>query len=187
MYALLIATAITSNINDSIYTSAVAEQVWFCPGTSIVNLSSKETISKSSLITAFEIVTWLRDEGLPIAAIAEIARVERKSVYAWINGGPIRPQNQDRLEKIYNLLSESKQTELIHLYRFWNRQLTSGVSLATLLKEELLNQHAIKNALSELWPMAVRVKKMTPTDRQNQGKKNPFLEEIGEVINPDEP
>ena len=35
-------------------------------------------------LSSQEIVKWLRDEGIPIAVIADIAGVERKSVYAWL-------------------------------------------------------------------------------------------------------
>jgi hypothetical protein len=134
-----------------------------------------------------EIVLWFRNEGLPVAAIADIAKVERESVYAWVNGGLIEEPNQGRLEKLYNLLSDKKQAELIHLYRFWNRQLMNGTSLSTLLCEECLNVLAIKAALSELWPMALRAKKSTMiNDHKNSGKSNPFLDELGEVFISDE-
>jgi hypothetical protein len=185
MTALIFATAITVAANDSLYTPTVAEQVWFCQGTCVVNLSL--TKAELSPLAAFEIVAWLRGQGLPIAAIADFGRVERKSVYAWINGGLIKQQNQDRLEKIYNLFSEGQKTELIFLYRFWNRQLSSGESLADLLREETLNVQAIKAALSELWPVAIKAKQMSASDHQiNQKKNNPYLEEIGEVIISDE-
>lgn len=134
-------------------------------------------------LTAQKIVSWFRNEGLPVAAIADIARVKRKSVYAWVNGGLIREPNQERLEKLYDLLSDKKQAELIHLYRFWNRQLNSGTSLGILLCEESLNVQAIEAALSELWPMALRAKKSAMMHGgKNSGKNNPFLDEIGEVF-----
>ena len=141
-----------------------------------------------NVLTAQQIVLWFRDEGLPIPAIADIAGVERKLIYAWMNGGPIRESNQERLENLYRLLSEKKQTELIHLYRFWNRQLMNGMSLSTLLCEDTLNFQAIKAALSELWPLALRAKKNTkPYGQENIGKSNPFLDEIGEVFARDSP
>lgn len=143
--------------------------------------------TKSSSLAAKEIVLWFCTEGLPVAAIADIARVERKSVYAWVNGGLIEEPNQGRLEKLYNLLSDKKQAELIHLYRFWSRQLMNGTSLGALLCEERLNVLAIKAALSELWPMALRAKKSIKINaHKNSGKSNPFLDEIGEVFISDE-
>lgn len=171
--------AITFTSNERLYSSAVVMQTLFESRTSIINFP---TATRVSPLTAREIVSWFRDEGLPIVAIADIARVERKSVYAWINGGPIRQPNQERLEKLYSLLIDKKGTDLIHLYRFWNRQLASGITLRTLLSEEHLNTQAIKTALSELWPIACRIKKITSDDQKNEGKSNPFLDEIGEVV-----
>jgi hypothetical protein len=170
--------AFTSNL--PLYTSSTM-QALFQPRTSIIVTLPKDI--KSSSLTAQEIVSWFRSEGLPIAAIADIARVERKSVYAWVNGGLIRQPNQERLEKLYSLLTDKKQTELIHLYRFWNRKLMSGTSLSILLCEERLNAPAIKAAVSELWPMALRAKKsLMIHDHKNSGKSNPFLDEISEVF-----
>jgi len=187
MTALAFGTSILSNSNDPLYTTTVVNQVWFQSGTSIVNLSLKKPNIVKIPFTPSEIVSWLRDDGLPIAAIADIANVERKSVYAWIDGGPIRPQNRDRLDELYRLFSENKQTELVHLYRFWNRKTSEGKSLSILLTEEKLNTNAIKLVLSELWPMAVKVKAMSESNRRtNQKKGNPFLEDINEAIIPDE-
>jgi hypothetical protein len=160
--------------NERLYNSALIHEALFGSHTSIFNLPTTTTTK-----TAQEIIDWMRAEGLPIAAIADMARVERKSVYAWINGGLIRPQNQQRLEKLYYLLLDKKQAELFHLYRFWNRELASGESLSMLLCEEHLNSLSIKMALCELWPIALRIKKnSSPTDMKNN---NPFLDEISEV------
>ncbi len=171
--------------NEPLYKSSTMQALFGLRTCGIVILSTE---TKGSSLTAQEMVSWFRNEGLPIAAIAEIVRVERKSVYAWINGGHVQEPNQDRLEKLYNLLSDKKQAELIHLYRFWNRQLMSGASLGCLLCEESLNVQAIKAALSELWPMALRAKKSAMMHGgKNSGKGNPFLDEIGEVFISDEP
>jgi hypothetical protein len=119
---------------------------------------------------------------LPIASIAEISRVERKSVYAWLNNGPIRPQNQERLEKLYKLLSKNKQADLLHFYRFWKRKLTNGKSLAGLLTEENLDENAIKAALFELGPLAKKAQQMTArTQKIHRNNSNPFLDELGEA------
>src|ERR1700722_18944739 len=62
---------------------------------------AQTTLLQDKFLSSNEIVAWLKNEGLPIALIAEITFVERKSVYAWLNGGAIRPYNQARLEKIH--------------------------------------------------------------------------------------
>src|SRR5438132_1271917 len=85
-------------------------------------------------LSSQEIVKWLKDEGIPLAVIAEIAGVERKSVYAWLGGGAVKPHNQERLEKIYALLNENKLTNLRHLYRFWSRNIIGKRSLGFLFE-----------------------------------------------------
>src|SRR5271165_6427104 len=91
--------AISVTSNDPLYKSSIM-QTLFEPRTSII-IINMPTSTKISSHTAQEIVLWFRNEGLPLAAIADIARVERKSVYAWIDGGPIRQPNQERLENLY--------------------------------------------------------------------------------------
>jgi hypothetical protein len=187
MNALIAAGTIAFSSNEPLYTQALIEYAWLMPSTSVINLSATGAVAERPLLTAHEVLTWLQHDGLPIAAIADIVRVERKSVYAWMNGGPIRPQNQNRLEKLHNLLSNNALTELSDLYRFWNRKLVNGTSLALLLKEENLDAPAIKKALDELWPLALKAKKVAVANTQSNRKRaNPFLENMNEVIIPDE-
>ena len=77
---------------------------------------------------------------------AEIAGVERKSVYAWLGGGAVKPHNQERLEKIYNLLNEGKLTNLRHLYRFWSRNIIGNQSLGLLFEEKILDDEKLTSA-----------------------------------------
>jgi len=171
--------------NEPLYKSSTI-QALFEPRTCSIVILSTET--KGPSLTAQEIVSWFRSEGLPTATIADIARVERKSVYAWMNGGLIRQPNQERLEKLYGLFTEEKQTELIHIYRFFHRRLMNGTTLGALLCQEWLDVQAIKSALTELWPIALRAKNNTRIHEQkNSGKGNPFLDEMSEVFISDEP
>jgi hypothetical protein len=48
--------------------------------------------------TVQDMVVSLRDNGLPISAIAEIAKVERKTVYSWLDGTDVRETNAARVE-----------------------------------------------------------------------------------------
>ena len=52
-----------------------------------------------------EMVAALRDQGLPITAIAEMMGVERKTIYAWLDGSAVRDENAARLSTLYQLLS----------------------------------------------------------------------------------
>ncbi len=169
---------ISINSNEPLYTPVTL----FRSSTSTNDFTSA---LKDLSVTTCEILSWFRNEGLPISAIADMARVERKSVYAWLDNGPIRKHNQERIEQLYHLFLKSKQTDLLSLYRFWNRQLANGKSLNALLKEEKLNTHAIELALSQLWPLAKKTKKISEKNH-SKNQKNPFMEEFREVYIADE-
>jgi hypothetical protein len=139
-------------------------------------------VMKYSSLSSQEIVAWLREEGIPIAAIAEAARVERKSVYAWLSGSAVKTHNQERLEKIYSLLNENKLTHLRHLYRFWSRDIIGKQSIASMMQANVLDEMSIRNALSQLWPLAkkeeMRESLIFTTSSTNS---NSFLRESREV------
>ncbi len=154
-------------------------QMWIKQRTAY--FGTTEVIRQPSL-SSQEIVTWLREEGIPIAVIAEVAGVERKSVYAWLSGGAVKAHNQERLEKVYSLLNENKLTSLRHLYRFWSRNIIGEQSLASMLQAKVLDEISIRNALSQLWPLAKKEE-----IREGLGtitssiKSNSFLRESREV------
>lgn len=132
-------------------------------------------------LSSQEIVGWLREEGIPIAVIAEVTGVERKSVYAWLNGGAVKTQNQERLAKIYSLLNENKLASLRHLYRFWSRSIIGEQSLASLLQEKVLDETFIRNALSQLWPLAKKEEAREGSSAHSSIQSNSFLRESREV------
>lgn len=142
-----------------------------------------QTLLQGKFLSANEIVAWLKNEGLPIALIAEITFVERKSVYAWLNGGAIRPHNQHRLEKIYALLSENKIVDLRNLYRFWSRVIPNQRSLSLLFQDKDLEEKSIKLVLSHLWPLAEKEQKRDFAKHlsSDQIKSNAFLRDVREV------
>jgi hypothetical protein len=138
---------------------------------------------QDKFLSSNEIVKWLKNEGLPIALIAEITFVERKSVYAWLNGGAIRPHNQERLEKIYTLLNENKIADLRNLYRFWSRVIPNQRPLSLLFQDKDLEEKSIKLVLSHLWPLAEKEQKREFAKQlsSEQIKSNAFLRDIREV------
>lgn len=148
--------------------------------TAYMRIANEEGQSFSPL-SSQEIVAWLRKEGIPIAVIAEVAGVERKSVYAWLNGGAVKAQNQERLAKIYSLLNENKLTNLRHLYRFWSRGVKGEQSLASMLQEKVLDESSIRTALSQLWPLAKKEEAREGSSVPNTIPPNSFLRESREV------
>lgn len=125
-----------------------------------------------------EMVGALRDRGMPIAGIAELARVERKSVYAWLDGAEVRPVNEARMTALHANLA-SWGGDLRELRRVWNRPLASGASLHDLLVAEALDGAAIQAAMTELRP-AVDRRARQEALRSVAGRngRNPILDEI---------
>lgn len=152
-------------------------QMMIKQGTSYIGV---DTERHNTSLSNQEIVKWLRDEGIPLAIIAEMAGVERKSVYAWLGGGVVKPHNQERLQNIYSLLKEGKLTDLRHLYRFWSRKVIGEQSLGLLLKEKTLDEASIRHALTQLWPLA---KREALRDRSSNApiQSNPFIRDSREV------
>lgn len=154
-------------------------QMWIKQRTAY--FGTTEIIRHPSL-SSQEIVAWLREEGIPIAVIAEVAGVERKSVYAWLSGGAVKAHNQERLEKVYFLMNENKLTSLRHLYRFWSRNIIGEQSLASMLQAKVLDEISIRNALSQLWPLAKKEEIREGFSVSTSSiKSNPFLRESREV------
>lgn len=100
-------------------------------------------------------VATLRDGGLPVAAIAEMARVERKTVYAWLDGGEARPERESRLVALHGLLTGAG-LDLRGLWRVASRPLASGATLRQLLGAETLDATAVTAALRALEPAVAR-------------------------------
>ena len=112
--------------------------------------------------TPQEIIECLQSDGLPIAVIAEMMQVQRKSVYAWLDGGQINPPNEERLLCIDRLLNYPKSFKLKQLYRMWNREI-DGTTLRTLFKDDQLDQERINQMIQKLEPVAQKYQ-----DQENQ-------------------
>ncbi len=153
-------------------------QMWIKQQTAYIGIGAEK---HNAPLSSQEIIKWLRKEGIPLAVIADIAGVERKSVYAWLGGGAVKPHNQERLEKIYSLLNEDKLTNLRHLYRFWSRDV-EGHSLSFLFQEKILDEASIRRALTQLWPLAKKeALRESSTSSTASIKSNPFFRDSHEV------
>lgn len=154
---------------------------WMGPGTCYTNTTP--FARESSVLSTMQIVKWMREEGIPISAIADIMNVERKSIYAWINGSAIHEHNKERLEQVYSLLNENKMASLRNLYRFWYRKVLHEKSLSILFHETFLDKPSIRIALKKLWPLAQKeqdngMKKTKLTTIKN----NPILRDSREAV-----
>lgn len=130
------------------------------------------------VLTVQEMVKQLRDNGLPIAAIAEIAKVERKTVYSWLDGTGVRNANADRIEILYRILVTAA-VDYRSLYRVWNRKLGHGSSIKQFLCAEHLSEVAISDALEELLPAIKRHSEREDVRRPApDAKNNPVIDEM---------
>ncbi len=72
--------------------------------------------------------------GLPISAIAEAMRVERKSIYSWLNGGDMRSANTQRAAQLHRLFTGAVAgVDARTLYRFWNTPVDGQKNLRDLV------------------------------------------------------
>jgi hypothetical protein len=133
--------------------------------------SFSSSASVRETLTTAEQVERLRTAGLPVSAIAEMARVERKTIYSWLDGKVVSDSNSERMAAVYDLLTEQRHPDLLNVYRYWSARMSNGRSLKELLSEDVLDHRAIRQAMSEAIPLAekdaAREDKMRRTGPRN--------------------
>lgn len=129
-------------------------------------------------MTAQEMISGLRANGLPISAIAEAMRVERKSIYSWLNGGDMRSANTQRATQLHALFNGVAGVDARGLHRFWNTPVDGKATLRELMIAETIDEAA--TALNKLRPAALRAMENERKMAQ-QGTSNPVLDEIPEA------
>jgi len=132
-------------------------------------------------LTAQQMVAALRDGGLPISAIAEAARVERKTIYSWINGSAeVRGPNMHRLAQIHALMTGDADVEPRQIYRFWNSPVASQRTLRELITAENVDELVMRRALEGI-RSAARSAATSERHMHVPGAGNPIEDEIPEV------
>jgi hypothetical protein len=119
------------------------------PGASFLFVRAEASSTPTFVLTVQKMVKRMRDQGLPISSIAEIAKVERKTVYSWLDGAEVREGNVARVDTLFRSLNACP-VDYRSLHRVWNRKLHHGYSIKELLCADTLSGPAISNALSEL-------------------------------------
>lgn len=177
----IIATAIASTI---FWPSQYSPEVEQLAAYSIEPIASfapaPDRPAAMSPATAQEMVTALRKGGMPVSAIADAMRVERKSVYAWLEGGVVRPANAQRIAQVHSLLTGVSGVDARGLYRFWNSALERGNTLRELMNAEIIDEPKVKLLLDRVSPAAQRLSTSEKKMRRT-GTANAFLDEIPEV------
>jgi hypothetical protein len=130
------------------------------------------------MLPAKGLVALLRDGGIPVACLADILKVERKTIYAWLDGADPREGNASRIETLYGLLGGGR-VDLRSLHRVWNRRLEHGHTVRDLLSADDVSIRAVEDALEMLgpslrWHSDRGGRKDTPRD----GWSIPLLDEI---------
>lgn len=128
-----------------------------------------------------QIVEELKGGGMPIKAIAEAARVERKTIYSWLDGSAARGDNTRRLEAIHKLMTGRQGFSIGDVFRFWHSSLAGAATLRDLLTAEALDEQSIRDFLD-------RLRLPTPTDDQKRKmaaraqEPNPVTNEMAEAV-----
>jgi hypothetical protein len=113
-------------------------------------------VTQERPVSVAEMVGALRASGMPISAIAEAVRVERKTVYAWLNGVEARGDRLARIETLYRLLLQEEQGSLKWFYQYWDRTLSDGFTLRQALSAEQIEPARVQAALEALRPAVSR-------------------------------
>lgn len=113
-------------------------------------------VEHAPLLGTTEMTHGLKEAGMPISGLADMMGVERKTIYAWLDGTDARSANLGRLETLYGLLSREEPGLLKFLHRQWDRVLDDGVTLHSLLTAEPIDVIQVRAALDALRPGAVR-------------------------------
>jgi hypothetical protein len=142
--------------------------------------SSTEYLRIVSPATAQEMIADLRQGGIPVSAIAEAMGVERKTIYAWLTGGTVRPANIQRAAQVHALLTGVSGVDLRGLYRFWNANLIGNKTLRDLMIADNIDGSAVRSALDNLRPTALRAM-ASERKMSRQGPTNAVLDEIPEA------
>lgn len=102
------------------------------------------------VLTGQQMAVALRDAGLPVSALAEAVGVERKTVYAWLDGVEPRGANASRLAAVHEALLGGGLESLREAYRYWSTPLVGGASIRDLLAAPKIDTASVRDAVSVL-------------------------------------
>ena len=148
----------------------------------ITSFAPKDNVCQpKSMATVPERISTLRKGGLPVSAIADAMRVERKTIYTWLSGGDVRRNtNIQRVTQVHALLTGVSGVDVRGLYRFWNTPVNGGKTLRDLITAENIDEAVTASALKTLRPAALRAMQ-NEQKMSRRGTGNPALDEIPEA------
>ncbi|MGB9407539.1 MAG: hypothetical protein WCA89_08380 [Terracidiphilus sp.] len=142
--------------------------------------SPTEYLRIVSPATAQEMIANLRNGGMPVSAIADVMRVERKTIYAWLSGGEVRKPNLQRADQVHALLTKVSGVDVRGVYRFWNTKIDGNKTIRDLMTADNIDDWAVRSALDNLRPAALRAM-VSERKMSRQGPTNAVLDEIPEA------
>lgn len=119
---------------------------------------SPSSFRSNCIKTTQAMVEQLKAGGMPIATIAEIVNVERKTVYSWLDSGveATRGDSYQRLSTLTEIFSGEDTGTLRFFSRFWERELNVGFSLKAILTAQNIDKDVALAALYEMRPSVLR-------------------------------
>lgn len=147
------------------------------PPTRAVGVTSAATTCtqrRKAAVTTQEMVAGLKTKGMPIAALADVLDVERKTVYSWLDDGiEANATNYDRLRLVHELLADEADGSLRFFHRFWERMVPNGPSLKDALMAQEIDVEAVRAALGELRPAVTRSMQADAERKASAVKRSP--------------
>lgn len=119
----------------------------------VVSLDFEENTEKFSPYTIAEKLKQIRDAfGLSIAALADILKVSRASVYNWFESAPRSTCAIKRIEKMYGIAQEWRSQNPYHYApgRLMKQALGDGPSMIERLSHDELDLDEIRNGMNGL-------------------------------------
>ncbi|MFK0329696.1 hypothetical protein ACIQUB_01070 [Rhizobium sp. NPDC090275] len=139
--------------------------------------STDHLLQQETVIDFAATIREMQQNGLPVSAIADLMRVERKTVYAWMKDTQPRRDAIDRLTVVYPIIKDGFGTNLKTVHRMMKTKDRSGVSLEELLTAQVIDATAVNRYLATFAPA---IKRYAAQDAAlwSSGKGNAILDEM---------
>ncbi|MCM2441057.1 hypothetical protein HGO34_15155 [Agrobacterium vitis] len=165
--------------------SAFAGSYQISPGmshTSPWQVAAATSAPSETHISLKEMVTEFKAKGCPITTISEIAGVERKTVYSWLDGSSTpHPDREQRVADVYPLLKDAFNDDFGTLNRVWRSKTREGVSLESIFSSADVDLAAVSDQLKYLHSSIANIRAADERRKTKPGKgmvgKNGYVAE----------
>jgi hypothetical protein len=134
-----------------------------------------------SHVSLQEMVAELKAKGCPVTTIAEIAGVERKTVYSWFDGTKPQADREDRVASVYPMLKEAVGSDFGVLHRVWRSKTREGASLESIFSSADVELAAVRDQLAYVQSSITNLRTADERRKTKPGKgmggENGYVEE----------